>query len=325
MVKSRTLVETLALLRETPFAPLHEVYSRTGDLKAGELELLKREIALYTEMEKYIRGDVLQVVYALLLRFEIDNLKNAMRIFFDRQIRGRSYEMASHYLLREKIVHVLPLDDIINAGNFQTIVDSLAGTPYSAIVERYMDNVREKGSLFFLEMGLDHHFFSNLIKQIENLDKRDRKEASRLIGVEIDLLNVAWLFRLKEFRNLDDKTILSLIIPHGLNLGEDELKQTMASRDMTAVIQTVVKSSYPGLHSLLSMGGADSSARLAFFERILDRILVYEIQRIMTGYPFTIGIILSYFFLKTNEIKKVRTILNAKQYELSPERIRGAL
>ena len=86
-----------------------------------------------------------------------------------------------------------------------------------------------------------------------------------------------------------------------------------------------MKSSYPGLHSLLSIGGADSSARLAFFERILDRILEYEIRRIMTGYPFTIGIILSYFFLKTNEIKKVRTILNAKLYDLSPERIRGAL
>jgi V/A-type H+-transporting ATPase subunit C len=249
----------------------------------------------------------------------------ALRIVFDRKVRGRSSETASSYLLRQKIVHSLPVDEIVNAENFENIVELLSGTPYGGIVERYSDNVRERGSLFFLEVALDHHFYANLEKQVENLNKRDRKEAHRLIGVEIDLLNMGWLFRLKKFRELDDKTVLSLVVPNGLNLGESELKQAFSSQDMAAVINNVVKSGYPGLSSLLSMGRSDSVARLALFERILDRILLHEIRRIMTGYPFTIGIILSYFLLKTNEIKKVRTILNAKQYELSPERIRGAL
>ena len=47
LAKAPFLDEALALLRETPFAGLEEIYSATGDLKQAELELLKNEIELY--------------------------------------------------------------------------------------------------------------------------------------------------------------------------------------------------------------------------------------------------------------------------------------
>ena len=51
----------------------------------------------------------------------------------------------------------------------------------------------------------------------------------------------------------------------------------------------------------------------------------HEVQRILTGYPFTIGIILAYFMLKRNEMKKIRTILNAKRYHIEQERIESMI
>ena len=51
----------------------------------------------------------------------------------------------------------------------------------------------------------------------------------------------------------------------------------------------------------------------------------HEIQRILQGYPFTIGIILCYFLLKRDEIKRIKTVLNAKQYNIAEERIEGML
>jgi V/A-type H+-transporting ATPase subunit C len=46
-----------------------------------------------------------------------------------------------------------------------------------------------------------------------------------------------------------------------------------------------------------------------------------EVRKILTGYPFTIGIILAYFILKSDEIRKIMTVLNAKFYEWPEERI----
>ena len=57
----------------------------------------------------------------------------------------------------------------------------------------------------------------------------------------------------------------------------------------------------------------------------MEEIMRHEVQRILTGYPFTIGILLAYFVLKRNELNKVRIILNAKQYGIKPERIESMI
>ena len=54
---------------------------------------------------------------------------------------------------------------------------------------------------------------------------------------------------------------------------------------------------------------------------MMEEIMKHEVKRILSGYPFTIGIILAYFMLKGDELRKVRTILNAKLYGLQQERI----
>jgi len=43
------------------------------------------------------------------------------------------------------------------------------------------------------------------------------------------------------------------------------------------------------------------------------------------GYPFTIGVVLSYFIFKKSEIRKVRAVLNAKLYRIPEERIEDVI
>jgi len=73
LAKAPFLDEALALLRETPFAPLEEIYSGTGDLKQAELELLKNEIELYRSIKQYLHPDSVELVDALLYQFEKEN------------------------------------------------------------------------------------------------------------------------------------------------------------------------------------------------------------------------------------------------------------
>ena len=137
LAKAPSFDAVLVLLQETPFADLEEVYSRTGDLKLAELELLKDEIELYKNIRHYLHPNSLDLIDALLARFEIDNLKNAIRIYFERKIRKHATDSDIHYILYERILHDIPIDLIVNAENFDEIAGFCEGTPYSQIIKKY--------------------------------------------------------------------------------------------------------------------------------------------------------------------------------------------
>ena len=325
LAKASSLDDALALLRDTPFAGLEDIYSRTGDLKQAELELLKNEIELYRNIRQYLSRDSRELVDALLTQFEIDNLKNAIRIYFNRKIRKRPDDISMHYILYDRIIHEIPIDIILNAENFDEIAGVCEGTPYSQIIRKYSHTVESEGSLFRMEIAFDHFYYGNLLSSIDKLDKRDRTIALRLTGVEIDLQNINWIIRFKNFYGLPLEAVLAAIVPGGFNLDKAIMDQLYSAQNVTSVLQGFVKSKYPGLSALLSSHTSDSTSRLLLIQRILEEIMKHEVQRILTGYPFTIGIILSYFVLKRNELKKIRIILNAKQLGILQERIESMI
>lgn len=312
--KASSLDEALALLRDTPFAGLEEVYSGTGDLKQAELELLKNEIELYRNIRQYLHHNSVELVDALLSRFEIDNLKNAIRVYFDRKIRNRPVEAGTHYILYDRIIHEIPVDIILNADSFDEIAGVCEGTPYSQIIKKYYHTVESEGSLFRMEIAFDHFYYSNLLSAINKLDRRDHTIALRLTGVEIDLQNINWIIRLKNFYDLPLEAVLATIVPGGFNLGRGIINELYSAQNVTSVLGGFVKTKYPGLSALLSSQTSDSTSRLLLVSRILEEIMKQEVHRILAGYPFTIGILLSYFILKRNELGRIRTVLNAKQY-----------
>lgn len=325
LAKASSLDAALALLRESPFANLEQIYATTGDLKLAELELLKREIDLYRNIGQYLHQGSRQLVEALLAQFEIENLKNAIRIYFDRKIRKRAAVTNVHYVLYDPIIHTLPIDLILNAESFDEIAGLCEGTPYRQIISKYSHTVESEGSLFCLEVAFDHYYYSHLIEAIGLLDRRDRAIAVRLIGVEIDLQNISWIIRFKNFHNLSLEVVLATIIPGGFHLDRAVIDELYQAENVTSVLHGFVAGKYPGLSALLSAEASSSTARLMLIQRILHEIRMHEVQRILIGYPFTIGIILSYFVLKRDELQKIRRLLNAKQYGRDQERIESML
>jgi len=176
-----------------------------------------------------------------------------------------------------------------------------------------------------MEIAFDHFYYNNLLASINKLDRRDRTIALRLTGVEIDLQNINWIIRFKNFYDLPLDAVLATIVPGGFNLDKSIIDELYSAQNVTSVLQGFVKSKYPGLSALLSSQTTDSTSRLLLIRRILEEIMKHEVQRILAGYPFTIGIILSYFVLKRNELKKIRTILNAKYYRIEQERIESII
>jgi len=325
LVQARSLIEALGLLRTTPYEMIDVVYRKTGDLKLGELEFFKIEVGIYEEITRYTEGVLLRVVQALLLRYEIDILKNAVRLFYDRNIRHRSIEAAWYYVYREKILHDFSIDEIIGANSIERITEALKKSPYSAIIEENWENVEKTRSLFSLEIAFDRFYYQNLLNETACLSQTDRRVVERLVGVEIDLQNIYWITRYTAYYEVSSDRLHELIVPGGHNLSAPAIEEALHAENMTHFLQSLLRGNYPDISMLLSSNTHGSTSRLLLIERLLEKIMIHEVRKTLAGFPFSIGIILSYYILKRNEIRKIQTILNAKQYDLSPDRIKGAM
>jgi V/A-type H+-transporting ATPase subunit C len=326
MSRAKSLSEAVELLRSTDFSVVENVFGQTGDIKSAELELARKEVRLYLELESLTKDEVRSIVFALAERFEVDNLKHALRLWFDSRVRGRSIDAAVGYLLRDRVHRDLALDRIVNAGSLEAAAEALSGTPYGELVARQAAEVARVQSLFPLEIALDHYFYRQLLAAVDGLGTRDREIARRMIGAEIDLANINWLIRFKGFYKLDPERALACAIPEGIWLSPQAVAEAYAMDNPSAVLGELVRRRYPGLASLLTPREAtESYARLVLIERILAEILMLEVRHLLSGYPFTIGILLAYFVLKSAEIRRIKTVLNAKFYNWPEERIMAAL
>jgi V/A-type H+-transporting ATPase subunit C len=325
IIEAPTIDDALLFLRGTSFSVLENLYNTTGDLKAGELELFRQEVHLYTELKKFIDGEVLETVRALALNYEIETLKNALRLFFDRTVRGRSIDDQLRYLFTERIEHEIDMLKIAAAENLDRVVDLLSDSPYADIVRQNRETVTGEKTLFPIEIALDRYYHVNLLDTIRGLSVKDREVARRLIRIEIDLLNINWVIRFRSLYKLPLERTLQYIIPSGFTIDQAAVRGAYASEKVIDILQGIVKKKYPSLASFLTTPPGDTNSRLLLIERILDEILMIEVRKILSGYPFSIGIVLAYFILKRNEIRRLTAVLNAKQYKLTSKSIREAL
>jgi V/A-type H+-transporting ATPase subunit C len=313
---AHSLADALALLKNTPYAGAAAVFDTTGDIKAVELSLFAHEIDLYREMRRQTGKAISDIITAIELRYEVLVLKRALRLWFDRSVRGRSIDDGLAYLYREQICYPIDVDAIIAAGEIEEIATLLHKTPYREIIKKRGTEVTAKGTLFPVEISLDHFFFRRLIEAFQHLDRQDREVAGRIIGVQIDIENINRLVRFKEAYRLPYDQIIPDLIPHGHRLSRKVVESIISAADSGARITEILGSDYPEL--LAMMTGTRSSsplpARLFLIERVLEEVLTIEIRRVLAGYPFTIGIVIAYFLLAQNESRRIRAILNAKFY-----------
>lgn len=328
MVNARSLEESVRVLEHTAYAPAVQVYMETGDILLTELAIERINRANLEDMRRYVtqfgRADVADFVAALLLRFEIWAVKSALRMWFERRVRGRSIEGKVSYLIRGEGSDV---EAIVNATDGERIVALLADRPFGSVLESTIDTVERNRSLFDLELALDRWYYRSLAAATEQLGGRDAAIARRLVGMEIDTINVNWVVRLKMFYSGDTARTGggAQLLPGGSLVDRKTLDDALTARNPAAPLAGTIAARIGAPSSGEEPGDhEDASMRsLAFLESLLQQMLLVESRRILGGYPFTIGIVLAYFILSRQEARSITTVLNGKYYRLSPEHIGG--
>ena len=323
LIKSQNLVEAMLLLKDTSFAQVEAVYTQTGDLKMSELELMRSEIALYREINRYVDKDLQDFVNALLMQYEIENFKNIIRLWFDRHIRKRDISSASGYILREPVLIAYDKDAVIAAEDDSTLFELLKKTPFVETLRINLDEIRSSQALFSLEMDLDLLFYKQLLEQCLKLTVKDQAIVMRLVGVEIDLENMTRLIRFKLFYHLTPQQMQKYVIAGGHRLNPGKLVALYASSGEAELLPALLGSGYGNVSVLASQTQTDVYKRMELMESILEEILKGEVKKLLLGDPFSIGIMMSYFIVKKHDIHRLVSILNGKNYGLTEDRMKS--
>ncbi|AEV28579.1 archaeal/vacuolar-type H+-ATPase subunit C [Sphaerochaeta pleomorpha str. Grapes] len=335
LMKANSVVEAVHSLRDGSYKDVAKAYDETGDLQQMELVLLKKEIEMYHGIAKLLRGSTSDFVRTLLGKIEVENLKNAIRLWFSSVIRLHSIRYRSEYLFKEKIVSDINWTGLINAVSWDGVVSSLGKSPYAAVLRNFSQEDIQQQGVFYLESALDCEWYRQILEKSEQLSPVDRKIVQEVFKVEIDLNNILMLIRFGWYHKLDKEHLQSLLFPWGRIYRSNNVKTFLAmspgDRDPVVLLQQY----YPDLVESIqkvsteSKEGAHSDELLAKatlkIEHYLQQKRSKEYHYILAGDPFTIGIALAYFFLYTSEDSMIKAILNGKYYGYSEEYIRGVL
>lgn len=335
IARARTFQEAVEKLGGSGYESALGVYNSSGDIKLLELELLRTERDSLARLDRYIPDAVRAFTDAVLKQYEVDTLKHALRLWFERVVRGRSIDDKVAYMLRDDVADAVVMDAVINAADAEEVLRRLADTPYAHVIQETLVDSASEGSLFMTEVALDTWYFRYLREEAQRLSQRDERVALRLIGLQIDAQNVNWLVRMKYYHRLDDRTLAASLLSGGALIGIDELTAARRSDQPLDVLVSALGPRYSALVQRSShRSESDSSAgerrsehvgRLRLLEDILRSVLFHEVHRALGSYPFTIGIMLAYFLLVQYEVRTLTGVINAKFYQLEPERIEALL
>jgi len=332
LLKAPSLVDAVSLLRDSPYQQVATVYDHTGDLQQMELVLLYTEIEMHRLVTKYLEGRSVALVNHLLAKIELDNLKNTIRLWYSSIIRRRPIRHRSEYLFKQEILNPIDWVALINATSWDEVKRCLAHSPYEPVLQAHALEEIENEGLFGLESALDRQWYEELVKIIEALSKEDRRVAQEIFMVEIDLRNLQTLVRYGRYHQMEKDGLSALLLPWGKVYASKESARYMASDSGQRDGRALIGEFYRGLDEMevpqrRGSVHADEPGVLENLqiEEYLGRRRHALYRKILGGNPFTIGLILAYFFLFTEETATIKATLNGKYYGFEEEYIRGVL
>lgn len=332
MLKAPGLIEAVSALRKTGYLPVAEVYDKTGDLEAMGAMLQQAEIAAYQEVARMVDPRLSRFVLSQLDKIEEENLKNTIRLWYSSVVRSQSIRWRSSYLSKNKISSDVNWTMMINSTDWQGVVEATKGTPWEPTLASFTQDQIGKDGLFDLEVALDRVCYGEMLGACDTLSEKDRDLALSIYLHDFDLKNLLKLIRFGRYYHMEASRLEKTLLPWGTLYGSKEAKAYIAmnpdSRDPMAMveryfpqvkndIQSAVSSFQDARHveSLL----AAETLRL---ETYLSSERSKEYRSLLAKDPFTVGVILAYFYYYRRENTHIRAILNGKYYGYTEEKIR---
>ncbi len=268
-----------------------------------EIEKVFREVTAlrFKRSMHALRGAPREVGLLLLSRWDIDNLEFALRLW-----HGKDRDLQK-FLTYPSFVNEIPVYDIVEAETLEEIGLLLRSTPYIEAVTASLRAYREKKSMFFVEIALERDYYHRLLGAVAGLGGNDARLAEKIVGADIDLVNLAWLSRLVDYYKMDPGEVHRHVIQ-----GPSVISRRLAEPGLSLETLKQLRSEV-----LVGKIGKDVEARVepdsvALLETLVGETVVEIARSTLSGYPFSIGCVFAFYLLKRAELRNLNTAFTGK-------------
>lgn len=204
------------------------------------------------------------------------------------------------------------------AKNIEALMDFLKGTEYATVLHESLEEYKRKGLLPVL-WRLDCCYYKRLWREAQ----KQRKSVRELVGVEVDLVNLKILLRLKKEGIPPDEIKKFLIRPSYLIPGH-LLERAADAEDLSAALQILFDTPYGEVLSRVSPQ-IRASGSLFPLEREMEEGLLRLCKWYSSSDFFSLAPVVGFFYLKEAELRNLRVLLRLKLERVQPAECRKLL
>lgn len=287
-------------------------YKTVEDLHRMDLEvLLEKYIVVQIEdILHYFSNTYKAFLKTLLMEYEINDLQLIIRLISKEEDAKAS---EAHFLHSDKYSQ-LPYEKLIECKDIIQFVDALKGTVYYDALKTltHEDVVTRE---FHMEMKLYILFFKTLIEKAEKLSPKDYEIVKEIIGMNIDLLNIQWIYRAIRHYDILPEEILIYSLPYGRRIDYKKLKRLCYANSLDEFKHYVNKY----LKFELFNDEHDS-----FLGNKMNRYMYQELNSINQDNE-DISVVLAYIYKLRIELEDLVAVTESIRYSMPEERVKKYL
>ncbi len=293
------------------FLKQHSVYQLDSDFatSAAESEKLLKKVVFQRQARilPFLLNDDLKFVQMLLRRSEIEYLKQIIRaIHTGKELNIFDFESQSYFEVKD-------FSDLLTSNSLEALLKKLQSTSYASILAPYI-KAQKKHMLFYLETELDRFYFKELLTLVGKLNSEDRAILTGIIGVNIDLLNLQWIYRAKKYYDLSTEPLFNFALAGGDKLNLKKLKELAyanSEKEFLKLMPFVYREDFAGDDLLI--------------ESNMERRLYHLFQQKNKKGSVNLSTVIAFLHTSEYEMRDIFTILESKRYGIAAADVKNFL
>ena len=271
------------------------------DIEANEVMMKRHFFSAYEKLYHFYIDEYRDFFRALFMRYEVENLKLYLRAIS----RNEKLNSITSHLIISNLYSNLNYDSLNQSTNITEFLEAIKGTPYYSTLDAFVDE-EPTSMVFHMEMVLDRGYFNTLYEAIMNLSSRDRELMLELLGINVDILNIQWIYRGRNYFDISSEELFNFTLNGGKRYDFKSLKKFcyMALSDFKTVVSS---GDYKDIF-------ADKDYMM---ERAMERQLFYELDNFTKKGGLSIVLPVVLLFKFEYEIRDLFTILEGIKYHVS--------
>ena len=286
-----------------------------------EHALNRNMAASFQKVLKITEGELHELVLEYLRIFDIEDIKTILR--------GKKNNIPEDQILQTLVtggvLRYTFLSGLVSRS-IEEIIASFNDSPYGPILSQY-----DGTNLPTVENELDKFYYGNLFEAVGYPGSADRKQFDQFVRREIDIKNLSLLLRIKKYEAIESaaspenkcvvENLSSMIIPHGLALDTDKLKDLCYDDFIEAIRSTPY---WDAVGPILDTADL-KSVSLTGVEARLTKYNLTKATENSRRFLLSIIPILEFIIYKNNEVRNLRIIIRGKSVGLDNDLIKDRL